>query len=381
MALDGWQWRRWPLKRKRGTPAAATPPYECGAEKVWYTWGVRAGCGPAVLRSYLLALLQAEQLAAQGILAIPHGGSRVDYERILAGKQPLPRGRKSGVRFEALRMDGEVSALGSGALCDAEPAVPLCGKTANRWRPQPEEVAAEDDEEGASASVTSASSAAAAPVAAGANGGRSTSGSEEDLGSSASSKERGEAAAMPGAGRGRGGRGAGGGAPAGAAEVDDVLSGLRWGPFVITPKQPSKGHKYGGWQARCPFHKKSSVTGCKKFASIWGPTPEDREQAMCTIKAWCVAAPMFDRQWQHLRYKPPAVEAGPAARAASLLLDSGLGPRMEPPTRVVLTDSELDARALAAAARDARGRGRARGSGRGGRRGATPQKKLSLSAL
>ena len=62
--------------------------------------------------------------------------------------------------------------------------------------------------------------------------------------------------------------------------VLDMLHSSRFGCFSLLPKQPGSSGtgRFGGFQGSCPFHKKNSKTGCKKFISIKGPLPEDKDR-------------------------------------------------------------------------------------------------------
>ena len=51
---------------------------------------------------------------------------------------------------------------------------------------------------------------------------------------------------------------------------DEVLRSGWWGCFRITPKQPSKASRFGGFQVACPFHRLNDKTDCKKFLSLAG---------------------------------------------------------------------------------------------------------------
>lgn len=53
-------------------------------------------------------------------------------------------------------------------------------------------------------------------------------------------------------------------------ETAVMLRGASWGVFRITPRQAGPGRKYGSWQARCPFHRLSEKSECKKTFKIEG---------------------------------------------------------------------------------------------------------------
>ncbi|CAE7524520.1 unnamed protein product [Symbiodinium sp. CCMP2456] len=119
--------------------------------------------------------------------------------------------------------------------------------------------------------------------------------------------------------------------------VPNMLHSSRFGCFSLIPKQPGSAGTgpFGGFQGSCPYHKKSSKTGCKKFVSIKGPRPEDKDLAMREILFWCTQARSCRLQREHLcvPLKPtPAMEV----LLARVIED--------PPSAPVLTDEDLDRR-------------------------------------
>ena len=71
--------------------------------------------------------------------------------------------------------------------------------------------------------------------------------------------------------------------------------------FAITPKQPGgSGGKYGGFQGDCPFHSKSSSTGCKKWSAIQGPSAQHRRDALVRIHCWLLRHSEVDLQREHV---------------------------------------------------------------------------------
>lgn len=83
----------------------------------------------------------------------------------------------------------------------------------------------------------------------------------------------------------------------------DILKARNFGVFRITPKQVGhlSGGPFGGFQANCPFHKLSSVSGCRRYFAITGTSGEDRRACVRKILFWCLRARDFDRQRDHLR--------------------------------------------------------------------------------
>ena len=129
-----------------------------------------------------------------------------------------------------------------------------------------------------------------------------------------------------------------------AAEMTRLI-GRRVGPFTISVKQTGQksGGPFGGYQAMCPFHRKSAQTGCSKWFRVGGPSYADRAEAARASLHWCAQATKFERQWQHVafsvdRASAPALQV---TRALAIFTQSR-------PSRRALTDLELDAGTLAA---------------------------------
>ena len=132
------------------------------------------------------------------------------------------------------------------------------------------------------------------------------------------------------------------------AKADEEITrlfGRRVGPFTISVKQTGQksGGPYGGYQAICPFHRKSAHTGCSKWFRVGGPSYADRAEAARASLHWCAQAAKFDRQWQHVafsvdRASAPALQV---TRALPIFAESR-------PSRRALTDLELEHGALAA---------------------------------
>ena len=75
---------------------------------------------------------------------------------------------------------------------------------------------------------------------------------------------------------------------------------FHWGPFLLT-YLPEKGARPAGWQASCPFHKKTTSTACKKAYRL---SPAQPHQTLDDLKTrliyWCSKALSFDRQRWHV---------------------------------------------------------------------------------
>ena len=113
--------------------------------------------------------------------------------------------------------------------------------------------------------------------------------------------------------------------------------------FRFTWSSAEKRPPFGSWQATCPYHKVSHVTGCKKAVGLLDGTDEEKQRCCKLLKLWCLQAPQHDRRRSHAAVQPRDME---------LLDDAVLEARVSnimPPPETVETDEALDARAKAAA--------------------------------
>jgi hypothetical protein len=156
----------------------------------------------------------------------------------------------------------------------------------------------------------------------------------------------------------------------------------RWGGFVITYVAATAGST-SAWQAKCPYHKLSEVSDCKKRMTNPDFNGLQSHQAtLCRLLWWCSQAPLFERQRHHIIFHPmpadtpdvavvlnsiihlPALDERSIATDQALDLQQGaLGLPLG--LRGALVDDE---RAIEEGRGRGRGRGRPRGSGRGPRR-------------
>jgi hypothetical protein len=65
-----------------------------------------------------------------------------------------------------------------------------------------------------------------------------------------------------------------------------------WGVFYFSWVPPNKSGKYGAWQARCPYHRLSSVK-CTKRLNI--ASDSDAQKTLDLLKFWCLHAVLHDR--------------------------------------------------------------------------------------
>ena len=79
----------------------------------------------------------------------------------------------------------------------------------------------------------------------------------------------------------------------------------RWGVFLLTFVKQDGSRKHGAWQATCPFHAKSKVTGCRKTVNIRAPGDEAASfRAQELVRLWCSTAPNYSRQREHIAWNP-----------------------------------------------------------------------------
>jgi hypothetical protein len=266
---SGWTWAFMSRRSQR------TRFYDCkaGAPKVFYTTGLSVG------KSYLLALLSAEQVFEKGIKQIPHGATEAVYQGILEGKPPRE------VRRLTLDVEQEPRLL-------------------KRKQPEP---CKGSEEKGADATTS-----------------EEEPGSDDDFEAVMEEAEQvAEELADP--------------ASQDLPTSSRLLTGQVWHVFRLTPKNPkqSKTLKYGGWQASCPYHRKNQTTGCKKYISIRGPSPSDSDAAMRAMALWCTMASNFEKQWQHLAFTP-AIGDAPGWPA----LDATVVAMKAPPDKPVADNAE-----------------------------------------
>ncbi len=347
LRADGWQWRKWP-RSPRGL-RQESPVYARGGPKVWYTKSHTVSC------DYLLALLRAEELFGGGCASIPHDASAADYRNLLAGKPMRPKRRAHHIHIAP-----DTNVFADPDVAEAGPTAPSPTRRgrppkSRRIRSSGQSSSSVEDEDDNQDESLQEDSPAESPREAKAE--KSGGVHEEDPPAKPTDPPTQEPRRERAAHRSHQS------ATAAIPERSATLTGFRWGCFLFTPKQPiisgrGSGGRYGGWQAACPFHKKSAATGCKRFVNIRGPRSEDSQAAIVFLKAWCVAAPRFDRQRLHVQYRPPMS----ATTDLGAALDAGVGSQFQPPGDV-RTDDALDAAAVTAAA--AAGDGDAEGSSRG----------------
>ena len=149
---------------------------------------------------------------------------------------------------------------------------------------------------------------------------------------------------------------------------------MRFGAHTLTLKSRPGARQ---WQASCPWHRKSKVTGCKSHWSVaFDASPEEHSNAIRKLMWWCINAQAYTRQRHHQLFRPDIAE-GPADAVLEAREPDARPPGAPP------TDQDLDAAEDVVAEPPAssagrsgrghgggrRGRGRGRGPGRHGARG------------
>lgn len=289
----GWRWEHW--TGRRSLPVG----YMKGAPKVWYS----SGLSPH--RRYLELIVRAEDLFDRGLAMVPHARRPEVHEGIHEGNFDLSRMPRDTLQLDVEGVPapprprragggrrGPVAPPGAPALEDED--VDLEEELGNLLDEegyiddQGHDDLVADDYMGGGISTPSAGDADEAL------GG-------EPLGDVVLGDAPPSPVAPP----------MGADVPA-AAEgalvlADDdgevvarELRGGKWGVFGITPKQAGQGGKWGGYQARCPFHAKNPMTGCKRFFRLDGPTKDDTSKTLRLMMQWCIDARGFQRQRVHL---------------------------------------------------------------------------------
>ena len=144
-----------------------------------------------------------------------------------------------------------------------------------------------------------------------------------------------------------------------------------WGAFDIARKVQQSGKTL--WECRCPFHKKSKDTMCKRTIEF---TENTKDHALIAARWWCNQALFHTRQKTHRKCFDQIL--GVPYNPLDVLIAERIN---EKPVQAPLTDAELDMRERRGRRRDqgrsrgtasnarARGRRRGRGRGRGRSRG------------
>jgi len=75
--------------------------------------------------------------------------------------------------------------------------------------------------------------------------------------------------------------------------------GIEWGPFRLKRLPPAYARRsraasnfkqFGGWTARCPFHRATETIPCTKSMVVMGGDAQDTEDCLRRLKFWCSTA-------------------------------------------------------------------------------------------
>ena len=118
---------------------------------------------------------------------------------------------------------------------------------------------------------------------------------------------------------------------------------ISYGVFRITYKE--NVGPFGAYEIRCPFHKYSYATGCKKTKQVAEPgNPGDFDDCILWLCTWASRWQHHDRQVKHRKDDKCSLADVPSRAELN-----ELKPLVKPAKADVKTDEELDAAAAAAA--------------------------------
>ena len=323
MEDQGWVWQRLPSKRKRDGQVEALA-YDIGTgAKVFHTSGL------SVAPAYLNCLLSAEDLKAKyGIQRIPHGHKTACYIGLLEGKLPTEAPHRAPAPGLALEYDLSdlrepdpaiaVEAVENNVImADDDVAQSDAASADGGCEGQDEdasECGTEDLEqellrliEEAPAEETSGSRAPSAPADMNAERGLANVGDGRP-GSSTDAPAPSPPPPPPPPRPDNANRAQ---EAARAGEPFDWES-FRFGAFKFTAKKP-KQHNQFSWQVKCPFHRKSDKTDCKKTLNVTPLTRERYDAVILCLKHWANQARQFSRQRFHVGFSVSADACPPSS--------------------------------------------------------------------
>ena len=311
MRSKGWEWSLMPVKQQKERV------YKIGEEQTWYTSGV------TVSRFYMMCLLDADRLAnAHGIQEIPHGMPGEAYEMVFAGTVPKDALRKTSQAKRKLGIGSNVDSglFDADVVLEAEDVPRFSSRRlmdstqvdrSQTTTPLAPDEAGVHEEKAFEVAVNRESGEATKPVP-------SSSSFPESAAKAVSRKTA-------------------------ALESALFVGGVaKYGSFSFSVKQARSAPPCGGIEVTCRWHKKSLVTGCKRFVRFTDSTPEARNQCILLLKHWCNQACKFDRQRSHIRMPLSPGDCPPE----SIVLAQEL---TENPPALIKTDEELDAEVASSA--------------------------------
>ena len=381
---QGWVWHLWLPPSKRTARVLRERPcpdgYIVGETKLFFS---SALVPPP--SSYCLCLLQAETLKEQGLEMLPHGKEEKIYEKILKGDfsaKPPARPTEMVLDIEA-EHDELVAGRGSGA--DSGPVAEVVAVAGGGDMPVEYDPFGGDSEYDVRSDSEHLEYDLEAAL-------------EAELDDALIGLDAAELEGAVGAVEGL--------EPAGAAEAElsleppplpppplapapcdapaavaivaasrepvDLLTGdsgdakgLSWGVFRCTARPPaSEGvggqGVFGGWSVRCPYHRKTTATDCKKWFPHAGPTAKDKSDSLWRAMTWCSRYKDYSRQKTHNLFTPLSSECPPLEVLRAFKHEAA------PRRASVFTDEELDAGMVPPGGGAAASSGSAAGGGAGG---------------
>ena len=136
---------------------------------------------------------------------------------------------------------------------------------------------------------------------------------------------------------------------------------LPWGAIDIARTTRNKKGEVS-FEARCPFHRLSKKTTCKKTFSY---TPDTEELVLASLRHWGNTARQFNRQVHHMDSMKSCFDV--PLQSYDILLAGQILEQDKPAPGTVKTDKELDQEEAVALRARGRGRGRGAQQARGGR--------------
>ena len=115
-----------------------------------------------------------------------------------------------------------------------------------------------------------------------------------------------------------------------------TLRAFKIGGFRFTPKH--NAGQYGGYECSCPHHRRSKVSGCKKFSALSGPLESHRKQALLRLHIWALCFGEHSRQ----RFHVGTALVGDPLQVMPLSIIRFKLHAMSQPAELAKTDIELD---------------------------------------
>ena len=252
----GWQWRAWvPKSQRRRNDPETYQPQRQHAPLIWYS-----NLKPSL--PYMQTLLQCDELYGAGLPEIPHGCTDLQYQKLL---------HRDFRGFFAMLED-------AGPLPDVE--------VDRDMEPGPDDIdgldADDDDLEAQLAAVMEMTETEEEPAAEEPEEPQSPPTPPPAVDPAAAELQIALAVLV--------------------AAQDPFLSPIDYGVFTLTPKQPNTigGGRFGGYQGTCPYHKKNSMTDCKRWFGFKSADQNEQNRTIRLCKLWCIEGVHCTRQAAHV---------------------------------------------------------------------------------